>query len=1189
MLLCCGAMLPGRSDARSAADPLALRCQKALAAAASRFGAAREHDAGKCVGSLVRCLVGKPDDTGCALRASTACSASYQKQATLAASLRTSIRKRCDGLSLFDARAVGFEDVMARCSTPPNGVTDAVDNAVACVADKHVCAGARAVAAAVPRAATLLATSGVLSSLPVGTSCLPDFVTPRAARADGDAGRASAPCSAAMLKASGRDQDAWRDAHGKCLGALFACGDPGEDACRTRAAETCDAAFAKAPPVTPAAVTVDAACREDKVPFAALASADGANVAALEDFCSQVGIAPLDGPAAWRACLARSTACEVAGTMAFVYPRSDEMLARIGRSRVPVFCPGYVPVPTRTATPTATPTVTPTPTATLTASPTPTRTGTATPTATPTPTPTATRTATPTATRTPTPTRTLTPTPTRTATATPTRTATPTGVATVTATPTATSTPTPSRTATPTPTRTATRTPTPTASGSPGPTFTPSAACDGSAAPFGLTTRPVNTTCQLNGSPDQFPALEVVRVFAGLPLDRPVQIAAAPDGTNRLFVVEQTGRIKVFPNVDSVTSSTIFLDLSGAITYTGGEEGLLSIAFHPSYATNGYFYVFYSALNPRRSVVARYRVSNDPNLADAASGTVLLEAAQPYENHKGGQLAFGPDGMLYVPLGDGGSAGDPGNRAQDKGEILGKVLRIDVDHTDPGLPYAIPSDNPFVGVAGARGEIWALGLRNPWRMSFDPLTHVLWTTDVGQGTWEEVDVIERGGNYGWRKMEGDACYSPSTNCDDGTLVHPLARYDHSNSGCAGIGGAVYRGSALPELYGAYLFTDYCNGRVSALRWDGSSVNVQQVAKSNAGGVSSFGADPSGELLMTNVLYGQIWRLRRPTGTPPSADFPLTLSATGCFDDVAARHPAPGLVPYDVQSPLWSDGATKRRFFVLPSNGTIGYTASGGWDLPVGTVLVKEFSLELVQGNPASARALETRFLVRKDTGWEGYSYKWNEAQTEAQLLDAATTETFDVTDPGQPGVTIQHQHYFPSRGECQRCHNSLAGTLGLQTLQMNRTHDYGGVSDNQLRAFEHVGLFGGCLPARPASLPKLADPADVNASLEARARSYLHANCSHCHRPQGTAPTSFNLLGDVDFASTHLCNALPQAGDLGVQNARVVSPGHSEQSVLWLRAAMRGQYQMPPLATLAVDPTGEALLDDWIASLSACP
>ncbi|MCC6848891.1 MAG: PQQ-dependent sugar dehydrogenase [Deltaproteobacteria bacterium] len=1113
----------------------ALRCQKALASAADRYAAARDRDAGKCVGGLVRCLMGRPDDAGCVFRASAACGQSYEKQATLLAALRANVRKRCDAASLLPAEGVGFAGVVDRCAVAPSPLVDDVDDAIACLADAQICSGAWTIAASVPRTVGLLAASGALSSLPVGSSCLPDWTAPRAGAA-GEIGRQAAPCTAAMLKDGARDQDAWRGAYDRCLGALFACGDPsgGDDACWGRAATTCDAAFRKAPVVDPAAVAVAGACGEARVPFALLASPDGANAGALGALCATVGIAFLDDAGEWRACLARTAGCEVAAATTFVYPRADALLARIGRSRVPAFCPGFVPVPTRTPTPTATRT----------------------------PTATATRTVTPT--RTPTPTRT--------------------------ATPSVTPTPTSTATRTPTPTRTATRTATPGNGGTstPAPTFTPNGACDADPAPHGLAGRPVGGTCRLDGSPEQFPTLEVARAFAGLTFNAPVQITYAPDGSDRLFVVEQTGRIKVFANDDGVASAGTFLDLSPALTYANGEEGLLGLAFHPAYAANGYFYVFYSASNPRRSVVARYQVSADPDVAVAASGQVVLTVGQPFENHKGGHLGFGPDGMLYVPLGDGGSGGDPYDYAQNPNDLRGKILRLDVDHADPGLAYAIPPDNPFVGVAGARGEIWALGLRNPWRMTFDRLAHTLWVGDVGQDAWEEIDVIERGANYGWRKMEGAACYNPLSSCVSPGFTAPLAAYGHGNGACAVIGGVVYRGTALPELYGAYVFGDYCNGKISALRWDGGAPAVQPLA-THAFGLSSFGEDRDGEIYLTNVSSGQIMRLRRPGGAPPDGVFPLTLSATGCFDDLATRRPAPELIPYDVQSPLWSDGAGKRRFLALPENGTIGYTATGGWSLPVGTILVKEFDLELERGNPASRRALETRFLVRRAGGWEGYTYQWNDAQTEAYLLDSATTATFQVTDPAQPGSPIAHTHSFPSRGDCVRCHNSPAGAIGLQTAQMNRVHDYGGVSDNQLRAFEFAGLFGGCLPARPASLPRLADPSDATASLDARARSYLHANCGHCHRPQGGAPVQINLLAETALASTFICGALPQAGDLGVPGARIVSPGHPEQSVLWLRAALRGQQQMPPLATLIEDAEGSALLADWITSLGGCP
>jgi len=1110
-----------------------LRCQRALAAAADRYAGARDQLDAKCVGALVRCFMGKPGDAGCALRASATCAQTYEKQATLAASLRANIRKRCDASTLLSADAVAFERAAGQCGTVPSASLDDVDDAIVCLDDAHVCAGARALVTAVPRTVQLLRAVGTLSSVPIGTHCLPDEVTPRVVGDDPGTGRLAAPCAVAMLKAGDRDQDAWRGAIGKCLGAAFTCAQtsPDDGACLARAAATCNAAYAKLPPVDPATAVVDGACSEATVPFAVLAASDGADAAAVDTTCATVGIANVGSPAEWRACLTRVVGCRVAEAMQFVYPRSRDVLGSVGRALLPSFCPGYVPPPSPTATVTATPTATATPTRTAT--------------------------------------RTATPTVTATKTTTPTKTATPT------------------RTATPARTKTATPAASATSPASPVATPTSVITCDADGTPYGLTARPIANTCRFEGNPDGFPPLEVERAFPSLSFNYPVQLTYPPDGTDRLFVVEQLGRIKVFPNNQAATSSTVFLDVMDRTTQSG-EEGLLGLAFHPDYASNGFFYVFYSGANPRRSVIARYHVTSDPNVADPSSWTSILEIPKPAENHNGGGIAFGPDGMLYISTGDGGDQGDPGNRAQNKGEPLGKMLRIDVDHTEAGLAYAIPDDNPFVDEPGARPEVWALGFRNPWRMSFDRLTHALWVGDVGQNEIEEVDLVERGKNYGWRKKEGDTCRNPSVGCDDGTLTGPLATYTHGEGGCAVVGGYVYRGSRLPELYGAYVYGDYCSGKFWELRWDGSAATAQMVADTNVS-PSSFGEDRDGELYIVNINGGTLQRFRRPQGAP-AGTFPLTLSETGCFDDVPARHPAPGLIPYEVQSPLWSDGAGKRRFLVVPSTGTIGHRTTGAWDLPDGTILVKEFTLELERGNAASTHALETRFLVRKAGAWNGYTYRWNDQQTEAHLLDASTIATFTVTDPQAPGGTVEHTHYFPSRSDCTRCHTEAAGgTLGLQTGQMNRAQAYGAVSDNQIRALEHVGLFGGCLPARPASLPHWANPADTGASLDARARSYLAANCAHCHRPQGTAPTVIDLRAEATFAQTLVCNATPQAGDFGVPNARIVSPGHAEQSVLWLRAALRDDGQMPPLATLIPDPLGSTVLEDWIRALSSCP
>jgi len=346
------------------------------------------------------------------------------------------------------------------------------------------------------------------------------------------------------------------------------------------------------------------------------------------------------------------------------------------------------------------------------------------------------------------------------------------------------------------------------------------------------------------------------RVAAGL--DRP-NFVTAPPGDERLFIVEQTGRVKLL--VDGSVAATPFLDIDSLVTDVSGydERGLLGLAFHPDFDITGHFYVNYTD-NNSNTVIARYTVSADPDQADHNSAMRLLTLDQPYANHNGGMLGFGADGYLYIGTGDGGSGGDPENRAQDLSSLFGKMLRIDVDGDSP---YAIPADNPFVDEPAARDEIWAYGLRNPWRWSFDPQTGDLWIGDVGQNAWEEIDfqpAASAGGeNYGWRLMEGTHCYNPPDECDDGSLVHPIAEYAHESGRCSVTGGYVYRGNAIPSLRGDYLFADFCTGEIwSFRREDGSIVDsVDRTSELAPGGglsidsPSSFGTDGSGELYIVD--------------------------------------------------------------------------------------------------------------------------------------------------------------------------------------------------------------------------------------------------------------------------------------------------------------------------------------------------
>jgi len=333
-----------------------------------------------------------------------------------------------------------------------------------------------------------------------------------------------------------------------------------------------------------------------------------------------------------------------------------------------------------------------------------------------------------------------------------------------------------------------------------------------------------------------------------------VQVTHA--GDNRLFVVEQNGRIRVFENSPDHGTPDVFLDIRPAVRRKNNEEGLLSLAFHPLYATNGFFYVYYSASDPRRGVLSRFQVSaDDPNRAEPGSEKVILEVDQPYGNHNGSTVLFGPDGYLYISLGDGGSAFDPQDNGQNLSTLLGTILRIDVDREQDGRGYAVPADNPFVDRPGARGEIWAYGLRNVWRMSFDRETGELWAGDVGQNMWEEIDLITRGGNYGWRIREAAHPFKQGTPPDP--MIDPVVEYPQRRGkgrsrelvGMSITGGYVYRGKTQEQLVGVYLYGDYVTGRIWGLRYrDGRITEHRQIfVRPPRVYISSFGEDAAGEV------------------------------------------------------------------------------------------------------------------------------------------------------------------------------------------------------------------------------------------------------------------------------------------------------------------------------------------------------
>jgi glucose/arabinose dehydrogenase len=389
--------------------------------------------------------------------------------------------------------------------------------------------------------------------------------------------------------------------------------------------------------------------------------------------------------------------------------------------------------------------------------------------------------------------------------------------------------------------------------------------------------------------------------FPKLVFNQPVGIVTSNDGTNRLFVIEQAGVINVFENFPTVAVSNVFLNISSQVLF-GGEQGLLGLAFHPNYAINGYFYVNYVADNPLRTVIARYSVApNNPNQALENSELVLLEVNQPFSNHKGGQLAFGADGYLYIGLGDGGSGGDPFGNAQNRSTLLGKILRINVDLPSQTRNYSIPLDNPYFGNSlGYQEEIFAYGFRNPWRFSFDSPTGRLWVADVGQGQEEEIDLVEKGNNYGWNIMEGTLTFSSGNPIG---LVLPVWEYSHAE-GTAIIGGYVYQGSTLMGLNSKYIYGDYGSGKIWALQYNGVTVLENTLLADTGLNISSFGVDEHNELYFCS-LDGKIYLLRDNYISTTSPNPTQVPSFTPAPTPITTLSPNPNLSINPSQSSLSS--------------------------------------------------------------------------------------------------------------------------------------------------------------------------------------------------------------------------------------------------------------------------------------------
>ena len=532
-------------------------------------------------------------------------------------------------------------------------------------------------------------------------------------------------------------------------------------------------------------------------------------------------------------------------------------------------------------------------------------------------------------------------------------------------------------------------------------------------------------------------------------------------------------------------------------------------------------------------------------------------------------MHFGPDGMLYFTVGDLAppSPPDPENAGQDMTNLASTLVRIDVDHQDAGLAYRIPKDNPFINEEGARPEIWAYGFRNPWKFCFKPGTDEIWLGDVGWEIWEMVHRVQKGGNYGWSIMEGPAPLKPDQKQGPTPISPPIAYYPHT-LGASSTGGYFVTSPRLPELQGAYIYGDYVTGKVWALNWDGERVTSNRIIADTRKQIVSFGQDNKGDLLFLDYPNdNRLYRLVPNTEDQEMDNFPKQLSDTGLFTELSKETPSPGVYPFSINAPTWQDRFESRYWIGLPGKGRMdGVIAMRNelpllsYDKPINTVLAKTIHKD--------GHKVETQIL-HFDGYWKGYSYQWNDAQTDAQLVQKDGLET---TIKGMP-------YRFPSRDECVRCHGSnFHRPLAFLPGQLNK--------GNQLKQLLELGLVNETFKTM-AARELLVNPYDESRSIEQRARSWIHSNCSFCHRVSGGAGVTSMMNATVPNDRMRLLHSTPEKGMFGMNEGHLIDPGNPYNSILYYRIATRAAGHMPMFGAKTMDKEGIQVVHDWIRSLNA--
>ena len=707
---------------------------------------------------------------------------------------------------------------------------------------------------------------------------------------------------------------------------------------------------------------------------------------------------------------------------------------------------------------------------------------------------------------------------------------------------------------------------------------------------YGIQDRVPWNTSKIKGTPEPSLPYETERAFPNLKFNQPLAIATVP-GEKRFYVAERKGKIFSFNYEDQSTSQAdLFFDLKEK---EKALNEIYGIAFHPQFEKQRYVYICY-VLKPGLEAgtrVSRFKVlETDPPRCDPDSEEILIDWLSG--GHNGGCLRFGPDGYLYISTGDGGPASPPDihKAGQDVSNILSCVLRIDVDRPGAARPYSIPADNPFVNQRGARPEIWAFGFRNPWKMCFHPENGDLWVGDVGWELWELIYRVEKGGNYGWSIREGRQPVRPDLKPGPTPILPPTVEHSHREARSI-TGGYFYHSPRLKALQDTYIYGDYSTGKLWGLRYGDKRVNWHQELANSTLKVTAFAVDDTGEVYIVDIEGGAFHRLVPIKKSDHNPDFPTQLSQTGLFESTAANQVAPGVIPYSINAPAWADHATAERYVALPAGTSIELFQKRWWNFPKDSVLMKTISLETERGNPQSARRLETQLLHFNGARWLGYSYRWNEAQTDAKLVSTeGDTIKLALSTLEKPAEKSHYEWRIPSRVECAVCHTPFQNHLSVLSFdeaQLNRNQKYGDVVDHQLRTLAHIKVLPESVwtDSKGAKARYLVDPHDSSAALNMRARSYLHTNCRHCHRSNGGGGSTIELDASLDFTEMKAIEVAPTQGTFGIQEAHVISPSDPFRSVLLYRMSKLGKGRMPYSGSTLVDQRGTQLIREWIESL----